>query len=250
LKPSFENSFPNFTFENFAVVDGNVLIQDCLPEIPESKAQATNNKINQLLNSKESKVTFQLVDGNTMTSQLLELIERIDLNKHLILFPGNGAMAVKKYLESVKPDFSTGINFPVSRVSLGKGRYQIDVRLPRILPSGFSKILIIDDVIASGLTMKAVISALSKKLGVLPPTSIATWMMLSVADIPDNYYQAGYAVWGLKGNACSRPPINSLSCFLDETEKYKLVQLEYGKKFFIDQKTLDQIRAIIKGGET
>lgn len=242
---AFKELYPEIKFGRFYLSDGNILIQDCSPNVPASDNDRLNQEINQTLNT-ESKVTFQIVDGLEATQELLRLLKPDKLKNTLVVYPGNGALAVKKYLTSLAPDIFEGVYVPTYREMINKGKFNISVDLPDELPHNFSRILVVDDVVASGQTARAIACALARKLGNLPPVNLACWLML---DKQDQYYPAGlpyyqsvYSAYILKGNGVSRPPINSLSCLLSDEGKYETVKKAYLDRYLGSGQTLEKIK--------
>lgn len=113
----------------------------------------------------------------------------------------------------------------------------------------FSDILVIDDVVASGQTAEAVACALAKKLGPLPPLELACWLML---DNRDSYYPAGlpyfrraYSSLIVKGNNVAKPPVNSLSCLLDDSGRYDGIKRSYVQRYLQNEEKLAKLKSII-----
>lgn len=246
----FKKSFPKINFGGFYVADGNIIIQDCTPETDISENERIDYLIKTWLNSEESLVTFQLVDALKATEKLLKLLARKRKENTLVLFPGNGALSVKKYLSTLGSEFANGVYIPVSRTMIDKGKFKVLVDLPD-LPKNFSKILLIDDVVASGQTAATVVSTLSRRIGILPPIDLACWLIL---DSRDPYYPAGLPYFRsvftslvIRGNNVSKPPINSLSCLIDQTGRYDIVKRKYVEKYFKDTQVSNKLLNLIGG---
>lgn len=249
----FRRRFPKIKFGKFYVADGNVLIQDCSPGVNIQDNERINSLINEQLNSEGSLATFQIVDANEASKKLLQLLSRKRNKNSLVLFPGNGALSVKKYLSALDSEYANGVYIPVSRTMIDKGKFEVYVKIPD-LPKGFSEILLIDDVVASGQTSTAIVKELAKKTGTLPPIDLACWLTL---DNRDPYYSAGlpyfrsvFASLVVKGNNVSKPAINSLSCLLDQTGRYDRVKQEYTRRYLPNgEKIIEDIRNLVnKGG--
>lgn len=248
----FKQKFPEINFGGFYLADGNIIIQDCTPETDILENERTNFLIKTWLNSEESLVTFQVVDAFKATERLLKLLARKRKKNSLVLFPGNGALSVKKYLSALGSEFANGVYVPVSRTMVDKGKFKVYVDLPD-LPRDFSEILLIDDVVASGQTSTTVASALARKIGILPPIDLACWLTL---DNRDPYYSAGLPYFRsvftssvIKGNNVSKPSINSLSCLLDQTGRYDRVKQEYTRRYLPNgEKILDNIKNLVTKG--
>jgi len=233
-------------------VDGNIIIQDTTTNLNPDANETVNNEIRKLMNS-DSFATFQVVDGLKETQDLVRALSRKKLNKTLILYPGNGALSVRNYIAQVKPDFPEGIPIPVQRVKLGKGDFKVNVDLPKNLPDDydFSDILIIDDVIATGQTVMAVIYALARRIGIMPKVYLASWLVLDNRDpyYPNrlSYFQSVYASIAVRGSIFPNPPINSLSCLLDETGRYDRAKQEYTTKYIPNPEILPKLKKLVKG---
>lgn len=248
----FKKDFPGISFGKFVVADGNIIIQDCTPRLaPKDNLEATKS-IRETLNQEDSMVTFQIVDGLSATQQLVGIIPKSTYENALIIFPGNGALSVREYLKITKPELTEGITVPARRTMIDKGKFEVWVDLPDNLPEGFSKILIIDDVVASGKTVNTLLLALARRIGILPPVNLACWLILAARD---QDYRTGfssienvYASLVVKGNGVPNPPINSSSCLLDETGRYDTVKENYIKRYFQGDDILKRLRKIV-GGE-
>lgn len=244
LGVEYRKEYPEVKFSESALCDGNILIQDCTPRFPEKLNVSANEKISLLLNCPESRVTFQIIDALAATKTLAELVGQVNTSQTLVLYPGNGALSVLNYLINFEEAFSEGIKVPVTRCFLGKGKYKILVDLPQNLPRNFEEILVIDDVVASGQTVRELACALSRRYGMLPKMRLACWLILSTAEFRP-YYDEVFTSWIIKGNYTSRPPINSLSCLLESQEKYDQVKVNYVSKYLKDPDILKQLQRII-----
>ncbi|MBM3209695.1 hypothetical protein FJZ40_05425 [Candidatus Shapirobacteria bacterium] len=255
LAVEFTKKFPKISFAKFAIADGNILIQDCTPGLNREESDKVNASIKSKLNTEGSVVTFQVVDGLTATGDMVKALPPKRQDGTLILFPGNGALAVKEYLQVVKPELAEGLVVPVQRTAMGKGKFKITVEIPKELPEKVSNILVIDDVVASGQTAGAVTCALVKEFGVLPPIRLACWLMLAAGRDP--YYPTGLPYFNsvstayiIKGNGVSRPPTNSLSCLLDQTGRYDRTKQEYINRYLPGaSQVLDKIKGLIYKGD-
>lgn len=252
LTPILKSRFPNLYPRRVAIVDGNIIIQDCTPNLDVQETNKINDAIRKLLNS-DSLATFQVVDGRKATQDLVKALSRRKLDKTLILYPGNGALSVRNYIAQVKPDFPEGVPIPVQRVKIGKGDFKVNVDLPKNLPYDydFSDILIVDDVVATGQTAMAIVYALARRIGIMPKLYLASWLVL---DNRDPYYpnrlsnfQSVYASLAVRGSIFPNPPINSLSCLLDETGRYDWVKQDYAAKYIKNPEILKTLKKIVKG---
>lgn len=241
LAVEFRQKFPKISFDKFVLADGNILIQDSTSSLGPKENKKVNDLIRKELNTDKSLVTFQIVDGLTATQNLATIFPQKEWDNTLILFPGNGALSVREYLRIVKPELSRGLFIPVQRKMVGKGKFTISVNLPDQLPQGFSDILLIDDVVASGQTAETVAGSLARKLGILPPINLASWVTLenrnSSYPVGLPYFRSVFTSFIVKGNGVLRPPINSLSCLIGGAKRYDK----------IDENMLDRIKRIIKG---
>jgi len=246
----FRRKFPGIKFNSFVIADGNILIQDYTPNLTAETNRRATCLIKKELNTPESLITFQVVDGLTATQNLVATLPQKRWDNTLILFPGNGALSVRKYLRVIEPKLSEGLFVSTQRRMIGKGKFEVSVDLPNNLPKSFSDILVIDDVVASGQTAETVAASLAKKLGILPPINLASWVVLNNRD---SYYPAGLpyfkslsASFIVKGNGVSKPPINSLSCLLGGAERYDRIKREYVVRYLKNEKALNKIKEAVR----
>ncbi|KKR94332.1 MAG: hypothetical protein UU81_C0026G0014 [Microgenomates group bacterium GW2011_GWC1_41_8] len=237
-------NFPQLTFSRAVLADGNILIQDLsplLPETPNADLLALAKSLNMF-----STRTLHVVDGQEATSRMLNVLNARanDLKDSLVLYPLGAGRIVKNYIEKALDanvtncvlDFlRDGIELPVTRISTGTGKFSVAIgnsaNLPEKPPK---KAFIVDDVIASGQTAYAIAAEIKKRYGPIP-CNIAAWILV---DPPDYSGSSGvllndcsFAGYVVKGNLMQRPPINSLSCFVREEPRDIAVKQKYVQNY-------------------
>jgi|WetSurMetagenome_2_1015567.scaffolds.fasta_scaffold00385_22 hypothetical protein len=221
----FREKWPAISFNKASLVDGAVLIQDVSAD---KNLTESIKKLNEFSN-----ITLQIVDGLSLTRDLITLIKKdniLDLNP-LIIYPGNGARSVKSFAASIDARFDNGIYLPTGRTMVRKGEFKLSVdysSLPQRINT--KNILIIDDVVASGQTARTIAYGIKNRFQ-NAKCMIAAWLFLTPIDSQNIDSQSGleninktFTSLALKGNAVSRPPINSLSCFIKNGGKYDLIK--------------------------
>lgn len=238
----FKNSWPVIAFGKACLVDGTVLIQDITPD--DALTQAAR-KLNET-----SSITLQVVDGINLTKNMVTLIEKSGVldTKPLIIYPGNGAQSVKNFIASIDKRFIINtVNLPTQRTMIRNGEFDLSVDyspLPQSINT--DTVLIIDDVVASGQTAQTIASEIKSRF-TDTRCILATWMF-TMPTKPENK-KSPSGVMGidqtlasmvLKGNLTSRPPINSLSCFIRSENKYEEMKANFLKKYITNQQKFRQ----------
>lgn len=257
---AFQSKYPGIVFSRACLADGNILIQD-IDAPPSGKSELgrideVTNKAIQL--NETSSVTLQVVDGREMTEDLLQLLSRnavFDKNP-LIVLPGNGSQAVRKYLERVtNSNLNNAVSVPTTRTMLPSKKFAISVDFS-VLPkkNNFDRAIIFDDVVASGQTARRIGSQLKS---VYPDIEciLASWITLFPSEYANMDISSGvygidqtYTSIALMGNGLPRPPINSLSCFIDteNNEAYQQRKEAYKRKYILNPVKFEQQLALIR----
>ena len=229
----FKSSWPAVIFKRACLVDGAVLIQDITTDTTLTQATKRLNEI--------SSITIQVIDGMSLTKDMVTLIEKsgiFNINP-LIIYPGNGAQSVKDFLASIDKRFIINtVDLPTQRTMIRNGGFQLDVdysSLPQDIDTETA--LIIDDVVASGQTSQAVCKEIKTRFPNIK-CILATWLFLTPTKSENKISVSGVAGIDniiastvLKGNLTSRPPINSLSCFIRCEGKYEEMKANFFKKY-------------------
>jgi len=245
LGVEYKAKFPMVTFGKFVLADGNILIQDSTPNFDRPESEQIAKTLQERLNNQSSPVTFQVVNAYSATEELARLIGPIDIDRTLIIYPGNGAKTVKDYMQELGLDIAKGITVPARRVSLGKGKFEISIDFPLSLPEKPKEVLVIDDVVASGQTCRELACALMRRYGTLPKMKLASWVMLSSAEF-SSYYDNVFSSIVVKPNYVQRPPINSLSCLLSPESKYDRIKQQYSARYLRNSVSLDELEKLVK----
>lgn len=229
-----------FTTGGTYLADGNVLIQDCLPEQGDEENSRLTQTICKLLNRPDSATTFQLLSATDLNYGLINYLAPLFLGSqtaNVFVFPGSGAKSVYSYLGGVR----FGQRYDC--VFLESPRYVEPEELPDIDPR--KRIVIIDDVVASGNTVNQVARALLCKYGTIRDLQVVAWLLEDKAEIMQGINQV-FASIVVKGNYCSRPPINSLSCLLSSDGSYEPVKADYSRKYFNGTTALDDLKQLLE----
>lgn len=259
VESELEQLYPNLLFYSGCVVDGAVLIQDLLPTPFTGKTAISICDLARELN-RTAGITLHVADGGILNYYLLNMISRTIIEKDpLIIFPGEGARTVSGYLKKQATDFplEKAVFLPCNRKPTGKGKFAIEIDfspLPNNL--GDRPILIIDDVVSTGATMQTIAKGLRAKYGNSQIIS-ATWLFLAPTVKENKNSLSGIdninitlAAFALKGNYVSRPPINSLSCFVRNGEKYDQVKNNFIERYILEKeaflKTMKQIKSLLR----
>lgn len=242
------------------VVDGAIIIQDLLPYANRFDLQTAEKFFETTRNlNKASNITLQVVDAGTLTYFLFKMIGKpiIKSLNPLCVFPGEGAKTMNQYIKGFDPSYKlpSEVSLPCQRIYRDKGKFDINVDfspLPKSLDTG--TVIIFDDVVASGQTVQTVARGIKEKYGNVRVVA-ATWLFLNPTTPESKASRSGIqdvdftiASFALKGNYTSRPPINSLSCFIKSSGKYDEVKRGFMQKYIIDQgQFMNNIEAIRQG---
>lgn len=245
VSEKFNSKWPAIIFSKACLVDGAVLIQDIAADNTLTQAA---KKINEI-----SSITLHIVDGLSLTKDIITLVKRSGIldDNPLIIYPGNGSQSVRRHLISVDKQFaSNSLNLSTQRTMIRNGEFDLTVDyspLPQNIDT--KTVLIVDDVVASGQTAQAISSEIKARFPNVKCV-LATWLFL-LPTKPTNKASASgidgieqtLASIVLKGNLTSRPPINSLSCFVRNEKEYEQVKNEFICKYMND---VEQFQTILK----
>lgn len=237
VSEKFKTNWPAITFSRACLVDGAVLIQDITP--PDVRLTQAAKRLNEI-----SSITLQVVDGLSLTKDMVTLIEKSGVlnDNPFIIYPGNGSQSVKNYLISANKKFAlNSVSLPTQRTMIRNGDFDLYVDYSS-LPESINRktALIIDDVVATGQTAQSIAAELKKRS---PSTQciLATWLFAMPTKLENKNSASGIegidqalASIVLKGNLTSRPPINSLSCFIRSENKYEEMKANFLKKYITD----------------
>ena len=244
----FKTNWPAIKFSRACLVDGSILIQDIAPD--STLTQATK-KLNET-----SSITMQVVDGISLTKDMVTLIEKSGvLNTNpLIIYPGNGSQSVKNFIASIDKRFIINtVDLPTQRTMIRNGEFDLSVNyspLPQSINTG--TVVIIDDVVASGQTAQTIASEIKMRF-TDARCILATWLF-TIPTKPENK-KSPSGVMGidqtlasmvLKGNLTSRPPINSLSCFMRNENKYEEMKTNFLDRYILDQQVFKKFISSIE----
>lgn len=236
IAKKFNKSWPAITFNKTCLVDGAVLIQDIAPD---AELTQSVKKLNEISN-----ITLQVVDGFNLTKDLAILIKKnnyLDENP-IIIYPGNGSQSVKDFITSFDDRFSkNAIDLPTERTMIKNGEFKLVIDYSSLPQSIDTKMaLIIDDVVASGQTAQSIALEIKAKFPEIACV-LATWLLLIPTKLENMNSASGIdgvdqtvASIVLKGNINARPPINSLSCFRRNENKYEEMKNNFIKKYISD----------------
>lgn len=263
LDKKLHYEFPRLEYCKATMADGNIIIQDT--ELQSSLGIRKSVALAKELNLFTTR-TIQVVSGAEATIKLLSSLRPYSkqLADFLVVYPLYAGIIVKDYIKKTTqkvPDYSqlgflsNGIELPVKRLPNGRGQYSISVDKERLETEKKPKgVLVIDDVVASGNTAYAIQAEVKKVFGGDIPCYFATWLVveppsstISKSGVPLS--DKAFASYVVRGNMMSRPPINSLSCFLQEGRKAETVKREYYRKYVFDKEGFDTKLQEMKGGE-
>ena len=238
----FKTNWPAITFSKACLVDGAVLIQDITPDATLTQAAKRLNET--------SSITMQIVDGMSLTKGVVTLIERSGvLNTYpLIIYPGNGAQSVKDFIASIDKRFINAVDLPTQRTMIRNGKFDLYIDYSSLPESINAKtVLIIDDVVATGQTAQSIAAELKKRFPSIQ-CILATWLFVMPTKLENKNSISGIegidqtlASIVLKGNLTSRPPINSLSCFIRSENKYEEMKANFLEKYIEDKNKFQRI---------
>src|SRR3989344_168576 len=180
-----------------------------------------------------------LIQG--LSQKIGEFLTVLDKEKSLLIFPGNGA----KVLKDLMPEELVG-GFPSIEISTQR---KVDpqtgavlgvdiIRKPKI-DTKIDNILIVDDVIATGTTLRAIKDSISLRN--------ANWFACSMMTLSpiQNRQRSKESACGIDGyssitcpivyqGTTGTPPLNSLSNFIGVSEKSEMVRERYIQKYVKD----------------
>lgn len=248
VSEKFKTKWPSIAFSRACLADGAILIQDITPNAALTQAAKRLNEI--------SNITLQVVDGLSLTKDMVTLIKRSGVlsDSPLIIYPGNGSQSVRRYLISADKQFAlNSVGLPTQRTMIGNGKFDLTVDyspLPQDINTG--TVLIIDDVVASGQTAQSIATELKKRFLSIR-CILATWLFV-IPTKPENKnsdsgiqdVDQALSSIVLKGNLTSRPPINSLSCFIRNENQYEKMKVNFLKKYITDQQTFEKFISSIE----
>ncbi|MFH1833292.1 MAG: phosphoribosyltransferase [Candidatus Levyibacteriota bacterium] len=201
---------------------------------------------------------MQVVDGAVLSRTLIDLCmkdEELKSKKPLLVFPGEGARVVGKYLKKMKPKLTANneVFLPTRRTMVKSGVFNLSVdysSLPNTLDT--NTVLIIDDVVATGQTAEEVASTLKMRFPGIR-CILASWLFVWPSTNENKKSPSG--VNGidkiitsiiLKGNYTARPPINSISCFMRNEQRYRDVKKNFTDKYIGDKNAFQEIMEELK----
>lgn len=200
-----------------------------------------------------SKITLQVVDGAVLSRTLIDLCmkdEELKSAKPLLVFPGEGAKTIGRYLKEMDPKFTTNeeVFLPTLRTLIKPGVFNLSVdysNLPNTLDT--DTVLIIDDVVATGQTAEEVALTLKMRFPGIR-CILASWLFVWPSKKENKQSPSGVnnidetiASIILKGNYTARPPINSISCFIRTGGKYDCIKNDFMQKHINDKNTFQAI---------
>lgn len=266
FRQKLEERYPCLQFQKPCIVDGAVLIQDLLAFPPYNFDFETGNTLYLMARelNRISDITIQVVDGALPNDFLLKALCTPALfgSNPMIIFPGEGAKVVSEYMRRQDPgvyaryEMDKAIYLPCQRTMIAQGKFEINVNATSFPTSLENKniILIIDDVIASGQTVRTIVSQLRKSYEKLPPIVAISWFFIEPTNKENKNSPSGIqgvdmtiTSFALKGNYVSRPPVNSLSCFVRSSEKYDQVKTSFMEKYINDQEKFLRFIEEMKG---
>ncbi len=247
LGRQLEEAYPNFMFLKPCVVDGAVLIQDTITSMPEFDFETAETMFNLTRDlNKTSGITLQVVDAALPNKFLLDALTKpafVAMNP-TVIFPGEGAKIVREYMDQQGEqiydyyDMQNGIYLPTQRIMRKKGEFDMKVDYSALPPSLKSEyVIIVDDVIASGQTVQTIAEELRARYGGIKIIAMA-WFMMKPTVKENQESESGIkgvdltiAGFALKGNYVSRPPVNSLSCFIKDYGKYQQIKNAFMERY-------------------
>jgi len=200
--------------------------------------------------SLQSQRNFVFVENDNLSQDLAKMIKKELVNTEqdtLLVFPGNGSCFVRQTLSNkITNDFSWTSIFAKRGWYDDKNPLAIvgEIMPKRTLILGIKRVLVIDDVISSGITMRKIYQ---RNYWKFPQADwlAATWLMQSPRT------KAPSGVKGFKkvlttilvqGSQGKRVPINSLSTLVQERE----IAENYAQKHFFHPEQFIQIIQTIK----
>lgn len=251
VEAQLKEKYPDLKFIQGCLVDGAVLIADILPFLSayDFETAETVYNLTQQLN-RTSKITLQVVDAGTLNYQLLQVLDPFSrIRNPLLIFPGEGARIMANYCKNLSPSFDLerAVFLPCQRVKREKEFEILADYSPLPEKIDTERVVIVDDVVATGLTTQAIAGELKKRYGNIK-VIVATWLFLNPTTKENQASPSGIknvnitvATLALKGNYVARPPINSLSCFIRNGDKYDRVKEAFIEKYIEDESAFKRV---------
>ncbi len=147
-----------------------------------------------------------------------------------LIFPGQGAEEMLKFFATDQTQ--NIVSLPTERTMIIPGQFNLSVDFSSLPPSLDQDVVyVFDDVVATGQTATEVSSILKGKYPGIK-VYLATWVLAKtslkqgcLSGIPG--IDGIFASFVVKGNYVKQPPINSLSCFVRNYEKYEKGKLNF-----------------------
>ena len=243
LAAEVQNNYPSLIFGAAVLADGNVIIQDTKVDSPGESPWATY--LTKGLNCFSTR-TLQVVDAIEVNNDLNILINRsLPTNAVKLYVQGAGEDLMRLNSE----DNDTKKVIKIKKKLTTRGPIISRVIIPEI-KSTPEAIIVYDDVVASGWTAKKIASTI-KQYYPNCPLYLTTWLMIK----PNSEEPSGVRGYGkvvtsllLQGNQMRRPPINSLSCLLENSYKGKSVRDRY-RQYIQNIDDFNNILDQLRGGE-
>jgi hypothetical protein len=195
----------------------------------------------------------------SLNRQLEDLIERLDPERTLFIFPGNGARATKELLPGSVLNTFSSVDLNVCRKVLpdmsisGVEVLTSKPVIKQALPKRLENCVLVDDVVGSRTTALAVKSAMDQDSRY--EWYAASWMTLSPLQVrgkKEDQFQSGILGFrkaitalvyqGESGN----PANNSLSSFIGSDPRSQTVTERYREKFAEDRSAFDEAIDIMR----
>jgi hypothetical protein len=251
--------FPNLDYSEFKLIDNSrerLGIDDVAFRNPENGDQV-KELVELFIISCKGFTYFYSAEGLgiTLNNRLDSILEKLDPEKSILIFPGNGAQTVKQLIRPEIFKFFSWLDLDVRRILSEKMSVnRVDVTTGRNvvrerLPSKLNSCVVIDDVLMSGSTAQSVRSFLDPRDDL--EWYAATWMTLSPLQAKPrqapNIFKSslpGYisvTTNVLYQGSSGIPANNSLSSFIGDGEKSKIVVDRYREKYVDDLNTFNGI---------
>lgn len=178
---------------------------------------------------------FVVCDAEEITRNILEWKgwNDLDRSKTVLVFPGNGANLLKKYLsEDWLSNWQTAGVFAKRFWEPGQDPYVIVERIfPDYMALGIDKIVLLDDVVSSGMTFRKV---REKNIPWIPNAQWlgATWIAQEAAKTTGFETVFSAKIFGSKN---AKVPIISLSTLISEKE----IAVSFAKRNFSEELGLE-----------
>lgn len=255
---TIRNQFPNLVYSEFRLIDNRserLGIDDLSFTMPDKQALIQELVELFVLSCKGFTYFYSAQELSIgLNNKLDDVLEKLDPERTVLVFPGKGAQAVKQLVRPEVFKFFASLDISVkrllaqdmsvSRVNVLTGRNDIKPFLPKKLVS----CVIIDDVLLSGATAQTVRSNLDQRKNF--DWYAAAWMALSplqakARKAPDCNQSSlpGFRKVVTKilyQGENGIPANNSLSSFAEFDEKSGIVIEGYKRKYVEDAQTFDQ----------